>query len=124
LASGNDESAGKRRSSRTRKGNRAVRQGLIQAAYAAAHTKGTYLAAQYHRLAARRGHQKAIVAVVHSMLVIAYHVLTRQEDYRELGAHYFDQQRPDVTAKRLVARVEKLGYHVTLQALHAAVAGN
>jgi transposase len=124
LAPGNDESAGKRRSGRTRKGNRTLRQGLIQAAHAAAHTKQTYLAAQYHRLAARRGNKRAIVAVAHSILVIAYHLISRQEEYRELGGDYFDRQRPEVTAKRLVSRLEKLGYHVTLEVPQAAVAGN
>jgi transposase len=116
LAPGNHESAGKRRTGRTRKGNQALRQGLIQAAHAAAHTKGTYLAAQYHRLAARRGSKRAIVAVAHSMLVIAYCLLSRHESYRELGGDYFDRQRPAATAKRLVQRLENLGYRVILEA--------
>jgi transposase len=124
LAPGNDESGGKRRSGRTRKGNRALRQGLIQAAHAAAHSKRTYLAAQYHRVAARRGSKRAIVAVAHSILVIAYHLIARQEEYRELGGDYFDRQRPEVTAKRLVIRLEKLGYHVRLEVPQAAVAGS
>jgi transposase len=116
LAPGNHESAGKQRTGRTRKGNQALRQGLIQAAHAAAHTKNTYLAAQYHRLAARRGSKRAIVAVAHSMLVIAYWLLSRHEPYRELGGDYFDRQRPAATAKRLVRRLENLGYHVLLEA--------
>jgi transposase len=116
LAPGNHESAGKQRTGRTRKGNQALRQGLIQAAHAAAHTKNTYLAAQYHRLAARRGSKRAIVAVAHSMLVIAYWLLSRHEPYRELGGDYFDRQRPAATAKRLVRRLENLGYHVILEA--------
>jgi transposase len=105
LASGNHESAGKQRTGRTRKGNQALRQGLIQAAHAAAHTKNTYLAAQYHRLAARRGNKRAIVAVAHSMLVIAYCLLSRHEPYRELGGDYFDRLRPETTAKRLLRRL-------------------
>jgi transposase len=116
LAPGNHESAGKRLSGRTRKGNHALRQGLIQAAHAAAHTKNTYLAAQYHRLAARRGSKRAIVAVAHSILVIAYCLLSRQEPYRELGGDYFDRLRPEATAKRLMKRLENLGYTITLQA--------
>jgi transposase len=116
LAPGNHESAGKRRTGRTRKGNQALRQGLIQAAHAAAHTKGTYLAAQYHRLAARRGSKRAIVAVAHSMLVIAYCLLSRHEPYRELGGDYFDRLRPETTATRLLRRLENLGYKITLQA--------
>jgi transposase len=116
LAPGNHESAGKRRTGRTRKGNQAWRQGLIQAAHAAAHTKNTYLAAQYHRLAARRGKKRAIVAVAHSILVIAYCLLSRHEPYRELGGDYFDRLRPEATAKRLLKRLENLGYQITLPA--------
>ena len=116
LAPGNHESAGKRRTGRTRKGNQALRQGLIQAAPAAAHTKNTYVAAQYHRLAARRGSKRAIVAVAHSLLVIAYCLLSRQEPYRELGGDYCDRLWPEATAKRLVRRLEHLGYTITLQA--------
>jgi transposase len=95
LAPGNHESAGKRRPGRTRKGNQALRQGLSQAAQAAAHTKNTYLAAQYHRLAARRGSKRAIVAVAPSILVIAYCLLSRHEPYRELGGDSFDRLRPE-----------------------------
>jgi transposase len=115
VAPGNDESAGQRRSGKTRKGNRALTVALTQAAHAAARTKNTYLAAQYHRLAARRGKKRAIVAVAHSILVIGYHLVQRREPYRELGADYFDRRRPHVTATRLVRRLERLGYHVMLQ---------
>jgi transposase len=122
VAPGNDESAGKRRSGKTRKGNRALTAALTQAAHAAARTKNTYLSAQYHRLAARRGKKRAILAVAHSILVIGYHLVQRHEPYRELGADYFDRCRPQVTANRLVRRLERLGYHVTLpeQPAHAA----
>jgi transposase len=75
----------------------------------------TYLSAQYHRLAARIGKKKAIVAVGHSILTIAYYLIKRHEPYRELGGDYFDQRRPEATAKRLTRRLEKLGYQVTLQ---------
>jgi transposase len=122
VAPGNNESGGKRRSGKTRKGNQALRTALIQAAQAAARTKGTYLAAQYHRLAGRRGKKKAWMAVAHSILVIAYHLLQRQEEYRELGGDYFDRRRPEVTAKRLVKRLEQLGYQVSLQAPPTAMA--
>jgi transposase len=114
LAPGNHESAGKRLSAKTRKGNRTLCTALVQAAHGAAHTKDTYLAAQYHRLAARRGNKKAIIAVAHSILVIAYHLIQRQEPYRELGADYFDKRRPEATAKRLVKRLENLGFDVQL----------
>jgi transposase len=115
VAPGNNESAGKRRSGKTRKGNRALTAALTQAAHAAARTKNTYLSAQYHRLAARRGKKRAILAVAHSILVIGYHLVQRHEPYRELGADYFDRCRPQVTANRLVRRLERLGFHVTLQ---------
>lgn len=113
VAPGNNESAGKRYSGKTRKGNQALEVTLIQAAHAASHTHNTYLAAQYHRLAARRGKKRAIVAVAHSILVIAYHLIQRKEPYRELGADYFDKQRPEATAKRLLKRLQKLGYDVS-----------
>jgi transposase len=111
VAPENNESAGKRRSGRTRKGNRSLGAALNQAA----HTKNTYLAAQYHRLAGRRGKKKAIVAVEHSILVIAYHLIQRHEPYHDLGGDYFDRRRPQLTAKRLVKCLEHLGFQVTLQ---------
>ena len=119
LAPGNNESAGKQRSGKTRKGNRWLCSGLVQAAHAASHTKNTYLAAQYHRLAARRGVKRAIVGVAHSILVIAYHLILRKEPYRELGADYFDRLKPQATANRLARRLEKLGYRVTMEPLPA-----
>jgi transposase len=122
VAPGNNESAGKRRSGKTRKGNRPLGAALNQAANAASHTKATYLSAQYHRLAGRRGKKKAIVAVEHSILVIAYHVIKRKEPYRELGGDYFDKRRPEATAKHLVKRLEQLGYEVTIQQPSASVA--
>jgi transposase len=115
VAPGNDESAGKRRSGKTRPGNKPLRSALTQAAQAAAHTKKTYLAAQYRRLAGRRGKKKAIIAVAHSILVIAYHLIDRHEDYHDLGADYFDKRRPETTAKHLIKRLEALGYTVALQ---------
>jgi len=84
VAPGNNESAGKRRSGKTRPGNKALRAALNQAAQGAAHTRNTYLSAQYRRLAARRGKKKAIVAVMHSILVISYHLIQRNEPYRDL----------------------------------------
>ncbi len=115
VAPGNNESGGKRRSSKTRKGNRVVKSLLVQAAWAATRTKGTYLSALYHRLAGRRGKKKAIVAVAHAILVIVFHIIERKEPYRELGGDYFDKQDPETTAKRLAKRIAKLGYQVTLQ---------
>jgi transposase len=108
VAPGNNESAGKRRSGTTRRGNKYLGVTLNQVAHAAARTKNTYLSAQYHRLAGRIGKKRAIVAVEHSILVIAYHLIQRQEPYRELGGDYFDKRRPEATANRLVKRLENL----------------
>lgn len=119
LCPGNHESAGKRHSGRTRKGNPWLRDALVEAAWAAARTKNTYLRAQYHRLAARRGAKRALVAVAHTLLVIVYHVLTTGEVYRDLGADYFDQRHKDALARRLVRRLSTLGYTVALEP-HAA----
>jgi len=115
VAPGNHESGGKRRSGKTRKGCKPLGVALNQASHAASHTKHTYLSAQYHRLARRRGKKRAIMAVGHSILVIAYHLILRQEPYRELGGDYFEKRRPEAVAKHFVKRLEKLGYSVSLQ---------
>jgi transposase len=114
LCPGNHESAGKRRRGTTRKGSPSLRACLVQAAHAAARTKGTYLAAQYRRLASRRGRARAAVAVAHSILIIAYHVLTEGTVYRDLGGNYFDQRERHAVERRLVHRLEGLGYTVSL----------
>jgi transposase len=114
MCPGNDESAGKRRSGKTRKGSPWLRSTLIEAARAAGRSKRTYLAAQYHRLAARRGTKRAAVAVGHSILVIAYHVLSEGEVYHDLGERYFDERDRQAVERRLVARLEGLGYKVSL----------
>ena len=88
VAPGNNQSAGKTLSSRTRAGNRSLKRALIEAAYAAVRVKDTYLSAQYHRLVGRRGKRRAIVAVAHSILVIAYHLIKRDEDYSSWFAHF------------------------------------
>lgn len=121
VAPGNNESAGKRRSGRTRPGSPTLRRTLTLVAHAAARSKNTYLAAQYHRLAARRGAKRAIIAVAHSVVVIIYHLLTRQEPYRDLGGNYFDERKRDSVTNRLVHRLEKLGYQVALDAKPAGV---
>ena len=115
MCPGNNESAGKRRTGRTRKGSPWLRHCLVEAAHGAAHTKNKYLSSQYHRLAARRGKKKAQVAVGHSILVIAYHLLTRQQAYSDLGANYFDERDRQAVAKRCLNRLQKLGYQVTLE---------
>ena len=115
LCPGNHESAGKRHRGTTRKGSPWLRACLVQAAHAAARTKGTYLAAQYRRLAARRGRAKAAVAVAHSILVIAYHLLTEGTIYRDLGGNYFDDRNRQAVERRLVHRLQGLGYRVSLE---------
>jgi transposase len=95
LCPGNDESAGKRRGSKTRKGDVWLRSALIEAAQAAGRSKDTYLAAHYHRLAARRGKKKAIVALAHSLLTIIYYLLTRDRDFADLGPEYLDKHEQD-----------------------------
>lgn len=113
VAPGNNESAGKRYAGTTRHGNQALTAALVQAAHAAARTHNTYLSAQYHRLAGRRGKKRAIVAVAHSILVITYHMILHKEPYRELGSDYFDKRRPQATAQRLLKRLQQLGYDIS-----------
>ncbi len=120
ICPGNHESAGKRRSGKTRKGSRWLRQALTEAAHGAAHTKQTYLAALYQRIAARRGRKKAIIAVAHAILVICYYLLMRQEPYQDLGANYFDEREREGVERRLIRRLERLGYTVVLQPVRAA----
>jgi transposase len=113
VAPGNNESAGKRLTGKTRHGNKALCSALVQAAHAAARSKSNYFGAQYRRLSGRRGKNRALVAVAHSILVVAYHLIQRREAYKELGADYFDKRKPEATAKRLIGRLVQLGYTVT-----------
>jgi transposase len=122
VAPGNHQSAGKRLSGRVRQGNLSLRKALVQAAWAAARTRQTYLAAQYHRLAGRRGKKRALLAVAHSIVVIAYRLIERDQDYQDLGANYFDQRRPESTVRHLTSRLTQLGYEVTLSPKTAAEA--
>jgi len=120
MCPGNNESAGKRKSGKTTKGSRWLRQMLTQAAWAASHTKDTYLSARYRRLAARRGKKRALVALGHTLLVIMYHVLKNGGGYRELGADFLDRLEPEGQTRRLVKRLEALGHKVILQPTDAA----
>ena len=117
LCPGNFESAGKQLSGKMRKGNVSLRRCLSQAAWAISMTKNNYLSALYRRIAARRGAKRAIMAVAHALLVIAYHMLKRKEDYRELGADHFDRIDMNRTRRSLVRRLERLGHKVTLEPL-------
>jgi len=119
MCPGNKESGGKRLSGKTRKGNPWLRHVLIEVAHAASKSKDTYLAAQYRRLATRRGKQRALVALGHSILVMVYHILSRRVPYRELGPLYFDARNRQRVQQRLVQRLERLGYSVNLQPVAA-----
>jgi transposase len=112
---GNDKSAGKRRSGKTTKGSKWLRGTLIESAKAASRTKDTYLSAQYARLRVRRGANRASVAVAHSILTAVWHMLSTGELYNDLGGDYFARRDPERTTRRLVAQLEKLGHHVTLE---------
>lgn len=124
MCPGNHESAGKRKSGRTRHGNSALRSALVEAAWAASRSKGTYLSAQFWRLQRRfgkRGQNKALLAVGHSMLVIIWHLLKNETTYNDLGADYFDNRHDTaLLQKRLVQRLEQLGNTVTLTPRTAA----
>lgn len=107
-------SAGKRLSNKTGKGNRWLRQALIEAACAAARSKGTYLGALYQRLRKRMGHKKAMVALAHRMLVIISHLLKEPQSYRELGPGYAEEKAAEASKRWALRRLEQLGYQVTL----------
>jgi transposase len=120
LAPGNNESAGKRRSGKTRKGSPWLRAILIEAAHAAGRTKDTSLGTLYRRLVARKGKKRAAVAVARHILVIVYHILRDHEPYHDLGASYLDQRDRQAVERRLVRRLEALGYDVSLQPKESA----
>ena len=120
FAPGNYQSGGKRYSGRTTKGNRPIGAAITQAAWAASPTKGTWLKARYHRLAARRGKQRAIVAIGRSMLVSIWHMLSRQEPYQDLGADYYDQRRKETKVSYFTKQLSNLGFVVTLDPVPTA----
>jgi len=115
LCPGNDESAGKRRSGRTRTGSKWLSIALTEAAQANTRSRDTYLSAHYRRIRARRGHKKAIGAVKHSIIVACWHMLTTGELYNDAGGDYFTRLDPDKQTRRLVAQLERLGHVVALQ---------
>ena len=116
LCPGNHETGGKQQKGTTRHGNRWARRAFTEAAWAAKNTRGTYAAAQFRRLATRRGPKRAIVAVAHSLLVAAYYIIRDEVTYCELGADYFDHLAPTQLTRYLVRRLERLGHKVTLEA--------
>ena len=115
MCPGQRESAGKRQSGRTRKGNQWLRTTLVQVAWAASRTKRTYLSSQYRRLASRRGKKRALVAVGHTILVMVYHLLRDGTTYVESGADYFDRLDTERLTRTLVRRLERLGHAVVLK---------
>jgi transposase len=115
MCPGNHESAGKQLSGHTRKGNVYVRGALTQAAWAATRTKHTYLAAQFRRLTTRLGKRRALVAVGHSILVIAWHLLSKRASYQELGSDYFDRCNAQAYRLKLIRKLEALGLNVTVE---------
>src|SRR5439155_9102995 len=114
LCPGNNESAGKRRPTTTGKGATWLRATLQEAAWAAVRSKKSYYRALYHRLRARRGPKKAIVAVQHAMVVALWHMLKHRVSHRDLGADYFDRQNTERIRRHHVRRLERLGYDVVL----------
>ena len=121
MCPGNDESAGKRKSGKTTKGNRWLREVLVQSAWPASRTKGSYLAAQFRRLAGRRGKKRAAVAVGHTLLVVIFHLLKGKATYQDLGADYFDRLDQGRVTRGLVRRLEQLGLKVTVEPAATAV---
>jgi transposase len=115
MCPGHHDSGGKRLSGKTRKGHRWLRQVLVEVAHVASRTRQTYLAAQYRRIAARRGKKRALIAVGHTILSLVYTLLTRKQPYYDLGATYFDSLDQHQIERRLVGRLERLGYRVSLQ---------
>jgi transposase len=120
LAPGNRQSGGKRYATHLSDGNQTLRTILVQGAWAAVRTKGTYLSVLYRRLSARRGKKRAIVAVAHSLGVSFYHMLSRRQPYQELGSDYFDQRSKGVKTDWLIKQFNKLGYTVSLEPIPQA----
>ena len=117
---GNNESAGQRLSGKTRKGNPWLRRALCEAAWGAARTKNSYCQAPYRRLRLRRGPQRALLAVAHSLLVTGYYVLQRGAAYQDLGEFFFQQRDREHTKRTYIRKLEKLGYKVTVETQAAA----
>lgn len=115
LCPGNAESGGKRFSGRTRKGDRYLRRTLVQNAWAVAHMKDCALTALFYRVAAHQGMKKAAVAVAHRILMLAYYIIRDGTQYRDPGGDVYDRRNPQRTAKRLVRRLERIGFEVTIK---------
>jgi len=120
LCPGNEESGGKRKRTRITQGNRWLKRTLTESAWAGSHSKDSYLAAQFRRLAGKRGKKRALIAVGHTLLVIFYHMLKSPVEYKDLDRDYFDRLHPERLKRYLVKRLEGLGYQVTLTVPQAA----
>jgi transposase len=115
LSPGNNESAGKRKSGKTKKANSTLKKTLIQCGRAAANSKDTYLNSQYRRIAARRGKNRAVVAVGHTILVICYHMIKNRTKYEDLGADFFNRRNENAIISQSLRRLEALGYTVSIE---------
>lgn len=119
MTPGQNESAGKKKTARTRDGNKYLRSALIESAASAIRKKDSYLAAKYYRLKRRRGTKKARVAIAHQILVIVYHLLTKKESYKEFGSSQYEQQANELKKKNAIKHLKNLGYEVTLSSQSA-----
>ena len=113
---GNNESAGKRRSGKTRKGNQTLKVILTQCARAATNRKDTFFYAQYQRIAMRRGKKRAILAVAHTMLIAIYYMIKEEKEYEELGAKFYNQFNTEKKANAYIKKLKELGYNVQINA--------
>jgi transposase len=120
MCPGNNESAGKRKSASTRKGNKWLRMALIESGQAAARTIDTTLSARHRRIMRHRGYQRAVVAVGHEILVISHTLIARATTYQELGPAYFDRRQAERSIRRCVRTLERLGHKVTIEPLAPA----
>ena len=114
---GNNQSGGRRRGARARPGDRTLKRAIMEAAHAAGRKKGSFFKARYHRLAGKRGAKRAKVAIGHSLLKTAYHMLAEGTEYKDLGADYYDRRNPEQHARKLANRIEKLGFSVKIERL-------
>lgn len=124
LCPGNSESAGKRMSGRTRKGNRYLRRILIQSCWAVTHKKDCFLTALFYRISSRRGMKKAALAVAHRILILAYYIIRDGVEYQEMGGSYFDLKNPERTVAKLSKRLENMGFQVEISGGPADAAGS
>ena len=122
MCPGNNESAGKRKSGKTRKGSKWLRRALTEAAHGASRTKDKYFQSMFRRIAARRGKKRAAIAVGHSLLVTGYYMITRQTDYADLGANYYDERDREGAKRRAVKKLQQLGFEVQLAPTQAVLA--